>query len=138
MIDQDKLLQPGSHASAPASVDLGPLAWVVDSLHDTLNDVREQLTTFSEEVKAASGSHLTTLDTAVLREAAQNLHEAVGVLDLVERPAVAKVAGAMERCVQLFITNPELYTPDGDVPPALVMSDSRKKFSPRERGCSLP
>ena len=75
MIDQDKLLQPGSHASAPASVDLGPLAWVVDSLHDTLNDVREQLTTFSEEVKAASGSHLTTLDTAVLREATQSLHE---------------------------------------------------------------
>ena len=112
MIDQDKLLQPGSHASAPASVDLGPLAWVVDSLHDTLNDVREQLTTFSEEVKAASGSHLTTLDTAVLREAAQSLHEAVGVLDLVERPAAAKVAGAMERCVQLFITNPELCTPD--------------------------
>ncbi|MDO4795198.1 MAG: response regulator [Brachymonas sp.] len=111
MIDQDQQLPTGSHASAPAAVDLGPLAWVVDSLNDTLNGVREQLIAFGAEVEAASGSHLTALDTAVLRMAAQSLHEAVGVLDLVERPAAAKMVGAMERCVQLFINQPELCTP---------------------------
>lgn len=111
MIDQDQQLHTDSHASTPAAVDLGPLAWVVDSLNDTLHGVREQLITFGAEVEAASGSHLTTLDTATLRMAAQSLHEAVGVLDLVERPAAAKVVGAMERCVQLFVNQPELCTP---------------------------
>ncbi|MDO4769175.1 MAG: response regulator [Brachymonas sp.] len=112
MINQDKLPPPAnSQASTPANLDLGPLAWVVDSLRDTLQSVREQLIAFSQEVEAASGSHLTTLDTAALRMAAQSLHEAVGVLDLVERPAAAKMVGAMERCTQLFIANPELCVP---------------------------
>ena len=112
MIDQDVPLLSDSHSSTPVAVDLGPLAWVVDSLRDTLHDVHEQLLAFSQEVAAASGSHLTTLDTAALRMTAQSLHEAVGVLDLVERPAAAKVVGAMERCVQLFVSNPELCVPE--------------------------
>ena len=112
MIDLDVPLLSDSHFSTPVAVDLGPLAWVVDSLRDTLHDVHEQLLAFSQEVAAASGSHLTTLDTAALRMTAQSLHEAVGVLDLVERPAAAKVVGAMERCVQLFVSNPELCVPE--------------------------
>ena len=112
MLEQDSLLQAGSPAPTPPVVDLGPLSWVVDSLRDTLHDVRDQLLSFSEEVQAASGSHLTTLDTASLRMAAQSLHEAVGVLDLVERPAAAQVVGAMERSVQLFVPNPERCSPE--------------------------
>ena len=72
MIDLDVPLLSDSHFSTPVAVDLGPLAWVVDSLRDTLHDVHEQLLAFSQEVAAASGSHLTTLDTAALRMTAQS------------------------------------------------------------------
>ena len=94
MIDQDRPLAANRDSSA---VDLGPLSWVVGSLRETFDGVSAQLVEFGCKAEAASGSHLTALDTTPLRFAAQGLHEAVGVLDLIERPAVAQVVGAMER-----------------------------------------
>lgn len=95
-----------------ASVDLGPLSWVVDSLRDSVHNVRDQLLEFSQEVTNASGSHVTTLDTVNLRMAAQGLRDCGGVLDLVERPAAATMVSAMEKAVQSFIGQPELCTPE--------------------------
>jgi chemosensory pili system protein ChpA (sensor histidine kinase/response regulator) len=109
MIDQNHPFPANRDSSA---VDLGPLSWVVGSLRETFDGVSAQLAEFGSKVEAASGSHLTTLDTTPLRFAAQGLHEAVGVLDLIERPAVAQVVGAMERGVRRFVESPELCTPD--------------------------
>ena len=109
MIDQDRPLAANRDSSA---VDLGPLSWVVGSLRETFDGVSAQLVEFGCKAEAASGSHLTALDTTPLRFAAQGLHEAVGVLDLIERPAVAQVVGAMERGVRRFVESPELCTPD--------------------------
>lgn len=109
MIDQDRPLAANRDSSA---VDLGPLSWVVGSLRETFDGVSAQLAEFGSKAEAASGSHLTALDTTPLRFAAQGLHEAVGVLDLIERPAVAQVVGAMERGVRRFVESPELCTPD--------------------------
>ncbi|MDO5654056.1 MAG: hypothetical protein Q4G39_08125, partial [Brachymonas sp.] len=95
---------------AVPAVDLGPLSWVVDSVRDNLHGAREQLEEFGQQVREASGSHLTTLDTTPLRGTAQSLHDTVGVLDLVERPAAAQLVGAMERAVQKFVAQPELCT----------------------------
>ena len=109
MIDQDRPLAANRDSSA---VDLGPLSWVVGSLRETLNGVGDQLDQFSRAIAAASGGHLSTLDTTPLRLAAQGLHEAAGALDLIERPAAAQMVGAMEHSVRLFVESPELCTPD--------------------------
>ena len=109
MIDQDNPFAANRDSSA---VDLGPLSWVVGSLRETLNGVGDQLDQFSRAIAAASGGHLSTLDTTPLRLAAQGLHEAAGALDLIERPAAAQMVGAMEHSVRLFVESPELCTPD--------------------------
>ena len=109
MIDQDNPFVANRDSSA---VDLGPLSWVVGSLRETLNGVGDQLDQFSRAIAAASGGHLSTLDTTPLRLAAQGLHEAAGALDLIERPAAAQMVGAMEHSVRLFVESPELCTPD--------------------------
>lgn len=110
MDDQNNnMWQAQSNGSA---VDLGPLAWVVDALRETLNTVRDQLLYFSQEMQDAEGGHLTTSDTTTLRMAGQSLHDAVGVLDVVERPAAAQVVRVMENCLQRFVANPELCTPE--------------------------
>ena len=112
---------PGA-ATGGAIADLGPLAWVVDTLQETLNLANGQLQRFSEEVAAAKGSHVTTIDTAALRLAAQGLHDAVGVLDMVDRPTAALVVGAMEALTRRLIDKPELCTPEAT---ALVDQASR-------------
>ena len=109
MIDQDNPFAANHDSSA---VDLGPLSWVVGSLRETLDGVSGQLIQFSSAIAAASGHHLSTLDTTPLRLAAQGLHEAAGALDLIERPAAAQMVGAMEHSVRLFVESPELCTPD--------------------------
>ena len=109
MIDQDRPLAANRDSSA---VDLGPLSWVVGSLRETFDGVGDQLDQFSRAIAAASGGHLSTLDTTPLRLAAQGLHEAAGALDLIERPAAAQMVGAMEHSVRLFVESPELCTPD--------------------------
>ena len=71
MIDQDRPLAANRDSSA---VDLGPLSWVVGSLRETFDGVSAQLAEFGSKAEAASGSHLTALDTTPLRFAAQGLH----------------------------------------------------------------
>ena len=53
MDDQNNnMWQAQSNGSA---VDLGPLAWVVDALRETLNTVRGQLLYFSQEMQEKAG-----------------------------------------------------------------------------------
>ncbi|VTU36914.1 Chemotaxis protein CheA [Variovorax sp. PBL-H6] len=84
---------------APAHEDLGPLAWVLGEIQKSLDNASKTLKRFAREGSAEA-------DTAPLRLARQQLHQAVGALQMVGHPAPALVLGAMEFAVQSFISEP--------------------------------
>jgi chemosensory pili system protein ChpA (sensor histidine kinase/response regulator) len=91
-------------ANAPATEDLGPLAWVLGEIHKSLDGVAKTLRRFARDAAAAApGSEI---DTMPARLARQQLHQAVGALQMVGHTAPALVLGAMEFAVQSFITEP--------------------------------
>ncbi|MDO8717750.1 MAG: Hpt domain-containing protein [Polaromonas sp.] len=87
--------------------DLGPLAWVLDELHKSLEGAAKALKRFVREAEAARGSDLASLDAGQLRIARQQLHQAVGALEMVGLPGPALVLRAMEAAVQKFLQQPE-------------------------------
>lgn len=90
---------------APAHEDLGPLAWVLGEIQKSLDNASKTLKRFARE----SGGSVES-DTAPLRLARQQLHQAVGALQMVGHPAPALVLGAMEFAVQSFIAEPARCT----------------------------
>jgi len=90
--------------NAPATEDLGPLAWVLGEIQKTLDGVGKTLRRFARE--AATALPGSELDTAPLRQARLQLHQAVGALQMVGHAAPAMVLGAMEFAVQSFATEP--------------------------------
>ena len=91
--------------NAPATEDLGPLAWVLGEIQKSLDNVSKTLRRFAREAGSAAEA-----DTAPLRLARQQLHQAVGALQMVGHTAPALVLGAMEFAVQSFITEPARCT----------------------------
>ncbi|MDM0077291.1 Hpt domain-containing protein [Variovorax sp. J2P1-59] len=90
--------------NAPATEDLGPLAWVLGEIQKSLDGVGKTLRRFARDAAAAApGSEI---DTQPLRLARQQLHQAVGALQMVGHAAPALVLGAMEFAVQSFVTEP--------------------------------
>ena len=110
MDNQSNKRQQDNHMPA---VDLGPLSWIRAPLHDVLSRVRKNLMHFSSQVDAdaTNPGSLNSLETTDLRLAERDLHDAVGVLNLVGYTAIARVVAVMERCVQHFVSNPALCTP---------------------------
>ena len=92
--------------------DLGPLAWVLDELKKSLDGATKALKRFVRDAEAARGSDLAALDSSQLRIARQQLHQAVGALEMVGLPGPAVVLRAMEAAVQRFIQQPEHCNPD--------------------------
>ena len=92
--------------NAPATEDLGPLAWVLGEIQKSLDDVSKTLRRFAREAPAAPRRSTP----APLRLARQQLHQAVGALQMVGHPAPALVLGAMEFAVQSFVTEPARCT----------------------------
>ncbi|MEO7399824.1 MAG: Hpt domain-containing protein, partial [Polaromonas sp.] len=92
--------------------DLGPLAWVLDELRKSLEGAAKALKRFVWDAEAARGSDLAALDASQLRIARQQLHQAVGALEMVGIPAAAPVLRAMEAAVQKFIVQPEQCSQD--------------------------
>jgi chemosensory pili system protein ChpA (sensor histidine kinase/response regulator) len=88
--------------------DLGPLAWVLDELRKSLNSAAKALKRFVREAEVARGSDLAALDASQLRIARQQLHQAVGALEMVGLAGPAQVLRAMEAAVQKFVQQPEL------------------------------
>ena len=86
---------------APATEDLGPLAWVLGEITKSLDGVSKTLRRFARE--AGTGPEV---DPTPLRLARQQLHQAVGALQMVGHAAPALVLGSMEFAVQSFITEP--------------------------------
>lgn len=92
--------------------DLGPLAWVLDELRKSLDGSAKALKRFVREAEAAKGSDLAALDASQLRIARQQLHQAVGALEMVGLAGPALVLRAMETAVQKFVEKPEQCSQD--------------------------
>jgi chemosensory pili system protein ChpA (sensor histidine kinase/response regulator) len=92
--------------------DLGPLAWVLDELRKSLDGSAKALKRFVRDAELARGSDLAALDASQLRIARQQLHQAVGALEMVGLGAPALLLRAMEASVQKFIQRPELCSQD--------------------------
>ena len=90
--------------NAPATEDLGPLAWVLGEIQKSLDGVGKTLRRFARDAAAAAPG--TEIDTMPVRLARQQLHQAVGALQMVGHTAPALVLGAMEFAVQSFVTEP--------------------------------
>ncbi|HUR88148.1 MAG TPA: Hpt domain-containing protein [Ramlibacter sp.] len=93
-----------------AANDLGPLAWVLDELRKSLETATAALRRFVRDTQAARGTDMAGVDTAQLRLARQQLHQAVGALEMVGMGAPAQMLRSMEAAVQKFIDKPELCT----------------------------
>jgi len=94
------------------SNDLGPLAWVLDELKKSLDGATKAMRRFVRDAELARGSDLAELDASQLRIARQQLHQAVGALEMVGFSAPAKVMRAMEAVAQKFVQRPELCSDD--------------------------
>ncbi len=99
-------------ATDRAMHDLGPLAWVLDELRKSLDGATKALRRFVRDAEMARGSDLAALDASHLRIARQQLHQAVGALEMVGMTAPAKVLRAMEALAQRFVQRPELCSID--------------------------
>jgi len=97
--------------SSPAELDLtlldlGPLAWVLEELRKSLEAANKALKRFIRETESGRESEIGALDAGQLRTARQQLHQAVGALEMVGMSAPALVLRAMETAVQKFIQSP--------------------------------
>ena len=91
-----------------ATNDLGPLAWVLDELRKSLESASAALRRFVRDTGLARGSDMASVDGGQLRIARQQLHQAVGALEMVGLGGPAQVLRSMEAAVQRFIERPEL------------------------------
>ena len=91
----------------PAVDDLGPLAWVLEELKKSLDGATKAMRRFVRDADLARGSDLASLDASHLRIARQQLHQAVGALEMVGFGGPAKVMRVMEALAQKFVQRPE-------------------------------
>ena len=91
-----------------ATNDLGPLAWVLDELRKSLDSASSALRRFVRDTSLARGTDMASVDGGHLRIARQQLHQAVGALEMVGLGAPAHVLRSMEAAVQKFVERPEL------------------------------
>lgn len=109
---QSNVLHSKAAESDLAVNDLGPLAWVLDELRKSLEGAAKALKRFVRDAEAARGSDLAAIDASQLRIARQQLHQAVGALEMVGLPGPALVLRAMEAAVQKFVQQPEQCSQD--------------------------
>ncbi len=91
-----------------ATDDLGPLAWVLDELRKSLDSASAALRRFVRDTALARGSDMASVDGGHLRIARQQLHQAVGALEMVGLGAPAHMLRCMEAAVQKFVERPDL------------------------------
>lgn len=104
------LVAPGDNELS--ITDLGPLAWVLDELRKSLDGATKAMRRFVRDAELARGADLTELDASHLRIARQQLHQAVGALEMVGLEAPAKFLRAMESLAQKFVQRPEQCSDD--------------------------
>jgi hypothetical protein len=85
---------------------------VLDELRKSLDGAAKALKRFVRDAEAARGSDLAAVDASQLRIARQQLHQAVGALEMVGLAGPALVLRAMEAAVQKFVQQPEQCNQD--------------------------
>ena len=90
--------------------DLGPLAWVFDELRKSLETANKAIKRFVREIEQSRNNDMEAVDPGSLRLARQQLHQAVGALEMVGLVSPAQVLRAMEAAVQRFVQKPEACT----------------------------
>ena len=65
------------------NTDLGPLAWVFEELRKSLDAANKAIRRFVRENEQSRHGDLEAVDPAALRMARQQLHQAVGALEVV-------------------------------------------------------
>ena len=88
--------------------NLSALSWVQEELRRSLETANKALRRYLKE--QAQRSDLDTVDPAVLRQARSQLHQSVGVLELVGLGPLAEVLRAAEAALQRLSTRPKLFT----------------------------
>ncbi len=92
--------------------DLGPLAWVFEELRKSLDAANKAIRRFLRDHEQARQGDLELADPASLRLARQQIHQAVGALEMVGLAAPAQVLRGMEAAVQRFVQRPDTCTAD--------------------------
>ncbi|WP_372657441.1 Hpt domain-containing protein [Hydrogenophaga sp.] len=87
--------------------DLGPLAWVFEELRKSLDAANKAIKRFIRETEQSRHDDLEAADPSSLRVARQQLHQAVGALEMVGLEAPAQVLRATEAAVQRFVQRPQ-------------------------------
>ncbi len=101
-------MQATEHDLDPAATDLGPLAWVLEELRKSLAAGSAALRRYVRDTGLARGADMASVDDGQLRIARQQLHQAVGALEMVGQAGPAHMLRAMEAAVQKFIERPQL------------------------------
>ncbi|NKE67706.1 response regulator [Ramlibacter sp. RBP-2] len=101
-------MQATEHDLDPAAADLGPLAWVLEELRKSLAAASAALRRYVRDTGLARGADMASVDDGQLRIARQQLHQAVGALEMVGQAGPAHMLRAMEAAVQKFVERPEL------------------------------
>ncbi|MFN3737313.1 Hpt domain-containing protein [Hydrogenophaga sp.] len=101
-----------SHPQDKPVADIGPLAWVFDELRKSLDSANKAIRRFLRETEQSRDHDLEAVDPNALRLARQQLHQAVGALEMVGLVAPAQVLRAMEAAVQRFVQRPATCTDD--------------------------
>ena len=86
--------------------DVSALAWVQDELRKSLDTAHKALRRTLKDTESTYGSDLDDVEPAQLRAARQQIHQGVGVLELVGLPAGAALLRGSEAAVQRFIAKP--------------------------------
>ena len=79
--------------------DLGPLAWVFDELRKSLDGANKAIRRFLRETSQMPADDLDAPDPTPLRSARQQLHQAVGALEMVGLEQPAQLLRGMEGAV---------------------------------------
>ncbi|MDP3520492.1 MAG: Hpt domain-containing protein [Hydrogenophaga sp.] len=87
--------------------DLSPLAWVHEEVMRSVTEAVAALQRFSQAHQLARQTDLASVDDADLRMARQQLHQAVGALEMVGLSAAAQVLRSLEAAVQRFVQKPD-------------------------------
>nr|WP_246316111.1 Hpt domain-containing protein [Tepidicella baoligensis] len=88
------------------------MAWVMEELVRTLDEVDRTVTQFVQDNMAARASDLSEVDGTGLRVVRQHIHQAVGALEMVELAAAAQTLRALEAAIQRLLQKPALATPE--------------------------
>ncbi|MEY4429185.1 MAG: hypothetical protein RLZZ182_1874, partial [Pseudomonadota bacterium] len=98
---------------SPTSDDLSALAWVYEEVKKSLETAQKSLQRCLKESVTTGFSDVDAVDPAVLRTARQQIHQAVGALELAGVAGGATLLRASEALVQRYVNRPQAVHEEG-------------------------